>query len=127
MDRKLSATGGSVGAVTHADVAQLEEHRTASAKVAGSTPAVGSTPDIVFDPVKHTYHVNGELTPSVTQILGVLSKPALTWWGQGIGVQGVCQLRKNGEEIPWDDPDGIVSLLTHHKLTVNHVTKRRGD
>jgi len=84
-------------------------------------------PDIVFDPVKHTYHVNGELTPSVTQILGVLNKPALTWWGQGIGVQGVCQLRKNGEEIPWDDPDGILSLLTHHKLTVNHVTKRRGD
>lgn len=111
--------------IVHADVAQSAERRAASAKVAGSTPAVGSIPEIVFDPAKHTYHVNGVQVPSVTQILGVLNKPALPWWGMRTGVEGVCQLRSyeilGSLEIPWGDPEGVVKMLTEHKLTVNHV------
>lgn len=83
-------------------------------------------PEIAYDDAKHKYTVNGVVLPSVTQIIGVLDKPALPWWGQRIGVQGVQQLRSNGVEIPWDDTDGIVKLLTEKKITVNHVRDSGG-
>lgn len=81
-----------------------------------------TVPVVTYDegpPRKYT--VNGEKVPSVTQILGVLDKPALPWWGMTTGVTGICKLRDLGVEIPWDDPEGITKLLTEHKLTVNHV------
>lgn len=71
-------------------------------------------------PRRH-YKLDGEQVPSVTQILGCLAKPALTWWGMQVGVKGLCHLHQVGAEIPWDDPDGACKLLTEHKLTVNHV------
>ena len=67
------------------------------------------------------YTVNGEVCPSVTQILGVLNKAALPWWGMTVGVQGVCELARAGEDLDWRDPEGIVGLLTATKRTVNHV------
>ena len=77
-----------------------------------------------------TYWVNGVEVPSVTQTLDVLAKPALIWWGQRIGVQGVCTLveRKILDEGEWwHDSEGIVKLLTEHKLTVNHVKGKAAD
>lgn len=83
-------------------------------------------PEIVFDADAHKYTVDGVPVPSVTQILGVLDKPALPWWGMTVGVQGVAQLRNLGAEIPWADADGITKMLTEHKLTVNHVRDKGG-
>lgn len=83
-------------------------------------------PEILFHERTHKYLVDGVHVPSVTQILGVLDKPALPWWGQRIGVMGVQQLQAWGVEIPWDDTDGIVKLLTEHKLTVNHIRDKGG-
>lgn len=83
---------------------------------------------ITFEPDGHKYFIDGERVPSVTQVLGIVDKSGpLSWWGQGIGVEGVCELRKqlNGD-VPWDDPEGIVKLLTSHRLTVNHVKRRAG-
>jgi hypothetical protein len=78
---------------------------------------------ITFNAARHAYEIDGVSVPSVTQILGVIDKSGpMAWWGQGIGVKGVCELRRRlGDEMPWDDPDGIVKLLTPHKLTTNHV------
>jgi hypothetical protein len=76
-------------------------------------------PTIEFDEKKHKYTVDGEKLPSVTQILEVLHKP-LGWWGMTTGVEGVCQLVRAGEDLDWRDPEGVVKLLTYHKLTVNH-------
>ena len=81
--------------------------------------------------------------PSVTTVLGVLDKPALPWWGMKTGIEGVRTLYSKGlirdygnvgiggdEYTPniYDlDTDGIVELLTKHKLTVNHVRDKAGD
>lgn len=82
-------------------------------------------PVIVFEEPpefpKRRYLLDGEVVPSVTQILGVLAKPALPWWGMTVGVDGLLHLKAQGVEIPWDDPEGACKLLTEHKLTVNHV------
>lgn len=37
-----------------------------------------------------------EEVPSVTTVLDCLSKPGLTWWGQGIGLTGVLTLVERG-------------------------------
>lgn len=84
--------------------------------------------EITFDAARHAYRIDGEPVPSVTQALSIIDKSGpLSWWGQGIGVKGVCQLRQQlGDEVPWDDPDGIVKLLTTHRLTTNHVKREAG-
>lgn len=74
------------------------------------------------------YTVNGDTVPSVTQILGVLDKPALVWWGMTTGVEGVCKLANLlGDELDFTDPAGVVSLLTANKMTVNHVRDQAGS
>jgi RecB family exonuclease len=83
-------------------------------------------PTIDFDPGKHTYTVDGLKFPSVTTILSVIDKPGLSWWGMKMGVEGVCQLARADENLDWRDPEGIVKLLTHYKLTVNHTLKKAG-
>lgn len=68
---------------------------------------------------RRRYLVDGEPVPSVTQILGVLDKPALVWWAMRVGVEGACELQESGS-LP-ADPDLAVKALTARKLTVNHV------
>jgi len=77
----------------------------------------------------------------VTEVLGVLDKPALPWWGMKIGVQGVLELIREGEIGKLNGnpvltnggdyhvalPETVVALLTQHKLTVNHVRDKAGD
>jgi hypothetical protein len=89
------------------------------------------------------YTVNGKKVPSVTTILGVLSKDALPWWGMKVGVNGVLGLIERGV-IPPDlsdltpedfyrsrqdaeDQDLPRGLLTEHKLTTNDVLDEAGD
>lgn len=79
-------------------------------------------PTIAFQETpKRRYLLNDVEVPSVTQVLGVLEKTALPWWGMTVGVKGVCALAQSGEELDWTDPAGIVSLLTATKRTVNHL------
>lgn len=79
------------------------------------------------------YKVGGLIVPSVTEVLGVLDKPALVWWGMKVGVEGVSALMEKamrGEvESPLDigDTERIVELLKEHKLTVNHIRDAGGD
>jgi len=79
--------------------------------------------------------------PSVTTVLGVLDKPALPWWGQKVGVEGVLALYESGHLYGSGSPettflchdwnratvDSVVALLTERKLTVNHVRDKAGD
>jgi len=71
---------------------------------------------------RRRYLVNGQPVPSVTQILGVLDKPALVWWAMRVGVEGACQLQESGS-LP-ADPEAAVKALTARRLTVNHVKTR---
>lgn len=82
--------------------------------------------------------------PSVTTVLGVLDKPALPFWGMKIGVEGTLALFNQGhlalaynESQPIAVVNGafgtvvagveqVIELLTHHKLTVNHVRDKAG-
>ena len=88
--------------------------------------------------------------PSVTEVLDVLHKPGLPWWGMETGVEGLMALnnlgvlreiihldrphlaiaqeviRERGEGLP-ASVEQVVELLTTHQLTVNHVRDRAGD
>lgn len=84
--------------------------------------------------------------PSVTTVLGVLDKPALPWWGMGVGVEGALALHNmgilrsmqvghqmalcyEGELGQWyvAGKEQVIELLGKHKLTVNHVRDKAGD
>lgn len=78
---------------------------------------------------KRLYRLNGDEVPSVTNILGVLDKPGLVWWGQRIGVEGILELIKRNRWYPepelklFTPPElaaELVAMLTEQKLTVNH-------
>jgi hypothetical protein len=47
---------------------------------------------IDYDDAKHIYRINGEIVPSVTQILDTTeAKDALPWWGMRVGMAAVVQ------------------------------------
>jgi hypothetical protein len=95
---------------------------------------------IEFEQASHTYKIDGEKVPSVTEITKMVGGPGgLPWWGMKTGVEGVCKLygdnildSQGGIDNPesllwWKDPAAIVGLLTEHKLTVNHIRDKAGD
>ena len=90
--------------------------------------AQGNGFTVTFDPERHKYEIDGKPVPSVTQILGVLDKPGLPWWGMRVGVEGVKTLAlRNGPLTTISLPvDTLVSQLTEHKLTVNHQRDKAG-
>lgn len=102
------------------------------------TPS-GDTIEFESEP-KRLYRVNGVEVPSVTQVLDCLHKPALIWWGQGVGVQGTLDLIASGElgragknpivilegAFAPATKDNVVPLLTKHKITVNHTRDAAG-
>lgn len=73
--------------------------------------------------------------PSVTQILDVLEKGGLSWWGMKVGAAGVKELYDTGvfwdriyrETVFPDTVDEVIDLLKAHKLTVNHIRNKAGD
>lgn len=86
---------------------------------------------VSYRPEPRTYWVDGVEVPSVTQVLDILHKPALTWWGQKVAIAGVGQLLHEGmegeetktlyDELLMQDVDSVLKRLTAAKLTVNHV------
>jgi len=91
---------------------------------------------IAYEPKpKRRYLLNDKpVAASITEILKVLDKPALSWWGQVVGISGSLQLRQMGWDIDnviatkpngmeWYDYSKLVAsgVLSDHKLTVNHV------
>ncbi len=72
---------------------------------------------------KRLYTVNGQEVPSVTNVLKVLDKPALSWWGMKTGIAGVKQL----EGVDYMSEEEILAQLVEKKLTVNHVRDKAGD
>lgn len=83
--------------------------------------------------------------PSVTTVLEVLDKPALPWWGMGVGAEGTLKLVQLGllrwatvndtRVLVYQDgdiwrvagKDEAIALLNKQKLTVNHVKDEAGD
>lgn len=82
--------------------------------------------------------------PRVTDILNILNKPALPWWGQGVGVQGVLDLWSKGllqrtvdgklaivhpVENVWTlaNLELVTDQLRLQKLTTNDVKTAAGD
>ncbi len=47
----------------------------------------------------------GKKVSSVTEILGILDKPGLPWWGMTMGIEGVLELVK----------DGVISITQHNE------------
>ncbi len=86
--------------------------------------------------------------PSVTEVLDVLDKKGLPWWGMKVGVEGAIKLHNTGKLRPAVMPDAaypllaiqgdmeqlvvattenVIDLLTANKLTVNHVRDQAGE
>lgn len=70
--------------------------------------------------------------PSVTTVLGVLDKSGpLTWWAQGVAVDGVRELFARGEMdsigLQQVATKEIVDLLVTHRLSVNHIKNSAAD
>ncbi len=78
---------------------------------------------------KRLYRLNGEEVPSVSQVLDILEKGGLSWWGMKVGIQGVFTLaNEHGREIlVGDTVEDIVDLFKQHKLTVNDVKGKAAD
>jgi hypothetical protein len=56
--------------------------------------AVAAAPTIEFEKRGHKYKVNGEVYPSVTEVLGIINKPALAPWAERMTVEGLLRLIK---------------------------------
>jgi len=90
------------------------------------------------------------VVPSVSEVLDVLHKPGLPWWGMVTGVEGIQALHSldlvreivvaTRATLAVQPPGGwveqephpasteeLVALLTQNQLTVNHVRDRAGD
>lgn len=96
-------------------------------------------------------HSKWREVPSVTTVLDVLAKDALTWWGQGVGAEGTATLFNIGLLVSAKTAEGasvlacagptgegtsglvvagkqqIVELLKRCKLTTNDVRDAAGD
>ena len=64
--------------------------------LSSSTVPAGYTISYFVEP-KRKYEIDGVEVPSVTTVLGCLDKPALPYWGNKIGVEGVLELVRRGE------------------------------
>lgn len=85
--------------------------------------------------------------PSVTQVLDILDKPALPWWGMRVGFRAVAALVKRGEmmyyygrggswyvkddEGEWqpanfEDKANVERAIVRNKLSTNHVRDEGG-
>jgi hypothetical protein len=102
-----------------------------SAVVSNETP---SGLKVEYCPDPRQYWVNSVEVPSVTTVLDVLRKDALTWWGQKIGIQGCIELSSMGiltlEGKPNENPallDQIIDKMKEHKLTTNHMRDKAAD
>lgn len=60
-----------------------------------------------------TYKIDGLKVPSVTQVLGILDKPALVYWSQKEAVKGVCELamQYGGDDAVFRDADALGTAL----------------
>lgn len=101
----------------------------ASGRVVSSTVPSGYTIEYCSEP--RWYKIDGVEVPSVTTVLDILHKPALTWWGMKVGVDGmselICEHNLLGEGWQaFPSVEEIVERLTKHKLTVNHVKREAG-
>ena len=76
---------------------------------------------------KRLYRLNGEEVPSVSQVLDILEKGGLSWWGMKVGIEGVCLLHESLTGEWWEHPDAVLALLKENKLTVNHVRDTAAD
>lgn len=80
--------------------------------------------------------------PSVTTVLKVLDKPALSWWGMRVGIKAVCQLIADGLlaldaegrllatiDATWEyaTPENVELLVKQRKLTTNDTLSEAGD
>lgn len=80
--------------------------------------------------------------PSVTTVLDVLEKGGLSWWGMGVGAEGVAKLVERGLAAISADgklavavagtwvyatKDNLIALLQDEKLTTNDTLSEAGD
>jgi hypothetical protein len=125
---------------------QPTDEETASRPVVSSEVPAGYVIEYCSEP--RWYKIDGVEVPSVTTVLDILHKPALTWWGMKVGIAGVtevydrwvaaCRSKEHDGHTYFEDfsdewymhgPDEWAKLLTAHKLTINHVrdkAARRG-
>lgn len=77
------------------------------------------TTQFKFDPVKHSYTLDGELLPGVTTVLGTLSKPALIQWAANMACDYIKENSSGGGVM-----DYLVTEATLKEARTAHAKKR---
>jgi hypothetical protein len=91
-----------------------------------ASSTIAQRPEIVFTVEDHKYAINGVPVPSVTQVLGVLDKPALPPWAAKVTLEGVCNLIKLSKHTRFELPEDAGKLkyaLKRRKLDHYSVVK----
>lgn len=83
-----------------------------------------NTVELVFDSLRHRYTVNGELVPSVTAILSVISKPALIYWASNMAVDYIAEQIKPGQSY---DELELEDIWTNSRKAHTQKKKKAGD
>lgn len=68
--------------------------------------------ELCFDDKKHAYTVQGEYTPSATQVLGIINKPALLGWAVNCAIEFLKKVIKAGRSY---DELEILDMLEEAK------------
>lgn len=94
--------------------------------------AIGVYPGITIEyhqpsPKKRFYTVNSERVPSVTEVLGVLDKPALPYWAAKVTAEGIWKVvTAPGYKVP-DRPFKLHEELKAQKLDHQSISKRAAE
>lgn len=97
-----------------------------------TTPVViGEYPGIKIayyepSPRKRYYTVNDFTVPSVTEVLGVLDKPALPYWAAKVTVEGCWRLLRDGLELP-DQPFKLHDALKRERRDHQSISRQAAE
>jgi hypothetical protein len=72
------------------------------------------------------HKIDGKSAPSVTQILGILEKPGLSWWGWKIACDGLAEAQSQGMGVP-DDGREMQDMLKNMQFTPARSLSSAGD
>lgn len=83
--------------------------------------------ELIFEPKKHSYFLNGEPVPSVTTILDQKAKPALLNWAVNETVAGMRRLLKPGQALNEVQIEAMLKYAKNARYKTSDKAKNIGS